>query len=45
MMAGEVGGLYDLFVLILATVFGFVSNRFLMVDLVQKLFEGEVNDA
>ena len=38
MMFGEVGGLNDFFALILATFFGYFSERFLQASLVEKLF-------
>ena len=38
MMFGEVGGLYDFYVIFLAFFFGFFSEHFLVAELVQKLF-------
>ena len=38
MAFGEVGGLYDFGIIILSSLFGFVSNHFLFSSLVQKLF-------
>ena len=40
MMFGDVGGLYDFLSLILATLLGFFSDRFLQASLVQKLYRG-----
>ena len=37
-MFGNVGGLMDFFSLILASIFGFYSDKFLEAQLVQKLF-------
>ena len=44
MMFGDVGGLYDFFSLILATLLGFFSDRFLQASLVQKLYRGISNN-
>ena len=38
MMLGEVGGLNDFAMLMLNSVLGFFSDRFLLASLVQKLF-------
>ena len=38
MMFGDVGGLYDFFVLALASVFGLASEHFMFASLVSKLF-------
>ena len=42
MMFGDVGGLNDFFVLILASFFGFWSNSFMRASLVQKLFHADL---
>ena len=44
MLFGDVGGLYDFLSLILATLFGFFSDRFLQASLVQKLYRGISNN-
>ena len=43
MVFGEVGGLNDFIALVLATFFGFFSQRFLLVSLVQQLYRSRTS--
>ena len=38
MLFGDVGGLYDFFVVAIAMIFGFVSERFMLASVLPKLF-------